>query len=91
MDDDTKAMQKLIDGLVASLASNKNVAKHSAAAVKAFVDFQDDRRVGSAAYNAAPEGALTAVGAVAVALPRSPGAWHGDAQGGHRLEDHLVA
>ena len=43
LDDDTKTMQKLIDGLVAALASNKNVAKHSAAAVKAFVDCLDPR------------------------------------------------
>ena len=61
MRDDTKRMQKLIDGLVAALASNKSVAEHSAAAVKAFVDFQDDRHVGNAAYVAAQEGKLKAL------------------------------
>ena len=50
--DDTKAMEKSIDGLLAALASNKNVAKHKAAAVKAFVDFQDDRQVGGAGAGA---------------------------------------
>ena len=34
MEDDTTTMQKSIDGLAAALASNKNVAKHRAAAVK---------------------------------------------------------
>ena len=59
--DDTKRMQKSIDGLVAALASSKNVAKHSAAAVKAFVDFSDERQVVTAAYGAAQEGALKAL------------------------------
>ena len=36
-------------------------AKHKAAAVKAFVDFRDERRVGTAAYGAAQEGALKAL------------------------------
>ena len=53
-------MQKSIDGLLVALASNKNVAKHSATAVKAFVDFMDDRQVGTAAFNAAFEGSLKA-------------------------------
>ena len=59
--DDTKTMPKLIDSLVVALASNKNLAKHSAAAVKAFADFQDDRQLVTAAYSAAEGGALGAI------------------------------
>ena len=59
--DDTRTMQKLIDGLVAAVGEKKHVAKHSAAAVKAFVDFIDDRYGGSAAFGAAQEGALKAL------------------------------
>ena len=55
-DDDTRAMQKLIDGLVEAAAAKKTLAKHSAAAVRAFVDSMDPRNPGSAAYGAAQEG-----------------------------------
>ena len=51
--DDTRTMQKLIDGLEAAVGEKKHVAKHSAAAVKAFVDFRDERQAGAAAYGAA--------------------------------------
>ena len=47
--DDTRKMKKLIDGLVAAVGEKKHVAKHSAAAVKAFVEFQDKRQAGGAA------------------------------------------
>jgi len=56
--DDTRTMKKLIDGLVAAVGEKKHVAKHSAAAVKAFVDFQDKRQVGNATYNASGVGGL---------------------------------
>ena len=62
LDDDTRTMQKLIDGLVAALASNKNVAKHKAVAVKAFVDFEDERRHGTPAFAAAQELAVKIAG-----------------------------
>ena len=61
MRDDTRTMQKLIDGLVAAVGEKKHVAKHSAAAVKAFVDFIDEREVGTAAFGAAENGALKAL------------------------------
>ena len=55
-------MQKLIDGLTETVGAKKALAKHSAAAVTAFVDFRDIRQNGCAsAYIAAESGALNAL------------------------------
>ena len=59
--DDKRTMQELIDGLTQAVAAKKSLTRHSAAAVKAFVDFTDDRQFGTAAFCAAQEGALKAL------------------------------
>ena len=46
---------------MAAVGEKKHVAKHSAAAVKAFVDFRARRTIGTAAFAAAQEGALKAL------------------------------
>ena len=55
-DDDMLAMRSLLDALPVPIAS-----PHRAAAVKAFVDFIDPQRIGTAAFGAAEEGALEAL------------------------------
>ena len=61
LDNDTRRMQELIDGLEEAVTANKKLTKHSAAAVKAFVNFQDPREAGNAAFGSAQGGALKAM------------------------------
>ena len=61
VNDDTRSMQQLIDGLEAALRTKKALAKHHAAAVRAFVNSIDHRITGTAAIPAAGSGSLKAL------------------------------
>ena len=61
MHDDVKKMKKLTDGLTHAAAVAKFTPKMAGMAMKVFVDFEDKRQVGSAAYGAAQEGSNRAL------------------------------